>query len=63
MVVNSNSAVAKRILKVSEELGKEDVVDLLCQQVYDLAMMSQSGLTGDKLQAFVDRSNQVLGKL
>ncbi len=62
LVINSSNPVVKNILKLNSELKTNDV-ELLCQYVYDLAMMSQKQLTGEQMQAFMARSNDVLKKL
>lgn len=36
---------------------------LLCQHIYDLALMSQKGLDAEGMKTFVERSNQVLTRL
>ncbi len=39
------------------------MVKLMCQHIYDLALMSQKGFDADGLKAFVERSNRVLTQL
>jgi len=36
---------------------------MLCQHVYDLAVIAQKGFDAEGMQAFVERSNRVLTKL
>ena len=45
-----------------KEDKKEDC-DMICHQVYDLALMSHRTLTSEEMTAFIDRSNQILEKL
>ncbi|MGK7951099.1 MAG: molecular chaperone HtpG [Xenococcaceae cyanobacterium] len=40
-----------------------ELVDLMCQHVYDLALMAQKAFDAEGMKAFVERSNQVLTKL
>ncbi|MDX2100773.1 MAG: molecular chaperone HtpG, partial [Leptolyngbyaceae cyanobacterium bins.59] len=40
-----------------------ELVNLICQQVYDLALMSQKGFDAEGMKSFVERSNQVLTRL
>jgi molecular chaperone HtpG len=63
LVINSNSLVIKNILKLNQESNKKEAVELLCQQVYDLAFISQHNLTGDDKQAFIERTNKLLTKI
>ncbi|NJM71510.1 MAG: molecular chaperone HtpG [Scytonema sp. RU_4_4] len=39
------------------------LVHLICQHIYDLALMSQKGFDAEGMKAFVERSNEVLTKL
>ncbi|HEY9802545.1 MAG TPA: molecular chaperone HtpG [Leptolyngbyaceae cyanobacterium] len=39
------------------------LVNLICQHVYDLALMSQKGFDAEGMKSFVERSNDVLTKL
>ncbi len=41
----------------------QDLVNLVCQHIYDLALMAQKGINADGMNTFVERSNQVLTKL
>ncbi len=40
-----------------------ELADLICHQVYDLALMAQKGFDADGMKSFIDRSNQVLTQL
>jgi molecular chaperone HtpG len=39
------------------------LVNLICQHIYDLALMSQKGFDAEGMKSFVERSNDVLTKL
>ncbi|MEH1911732.1 molecular chaperone HtpG [Nostoc sp.] len=41
----------------------DQLVKLICQHVYDLALMSQKGFDAEGMKSFVERSNEVLTKL
>ncbi len=41
----------------------QELINLVCQHIYDLALMAQKGVNADGMNAFVERSNQVLTKL
>jgi molecular chaperone HtpG len=41
----------------------QQLVNLVCQHIYDLALMAQKGINAESMNAFVERSNQVLTKL
>jgi molecular chaperone HtpG len=40
-----------------------ELADMICHQVYDLALMAQKGFDADGMKTFVDRSNQLLTRL
>jgi molecular chaperone HtpG len=51
------------IIQGSGESPTGELVNLMCQHVYDLALMAQKAFDADGMKAFVERSNQVLTKL
>ncbi len=56
LVVNTNHPLVGKILKARKEENKTAIV----QQLYDLALLSQGMLRGNKLTAFISRSFEVL---
>ncbi|MFC1617225.1 molecular chaperone HtpG [Candidatus Margulisiibacteriota bacterium] len=60
LVVNSNNKIIQNIEK-SGKNAKD--TELYCKYVYDLALLSQKKLTGAEMQAFMDRSNEILTRL
>ncbi len=56
--LNQGSIVQSSGISPSQEL-----VNLVCHHIYDLALMAQKGVNADGMNAFVERSNQVLTKL
>lgn len=60
LVVNNENPLVKKILKLNQELNKTETINLLCQHIYDLAMLSHKQLTGEQLQAFMARANNLL---
>jgi molecular chaperone HtpG len=51
------------IIQASGESRTNQLVNLICQHVYDLALMSQKGFDAEGMKTFVERSNEVLTKL
>lgn len=51
------------IVQADGTSSNQATVDMLCQHVYDLALIAQKGFDADGMKAFVERSNQVLTKL
>ncbi len=51
------------IIQGDGESPTNQLVNLICQHVYDLALMSQKGFDAEGMKSFVERSNEVLTKL
>ncbi|NJL37007.1 MAG: molecular chaperone HtpG [Leptolyngbyaceae cyanobacterium SM1_4_3] len=51
------------ILQTAGQSPSGELANLICQHVYDLALMAQKGFDADGMKAFVERSNQVLTRL
>ncbi len=51
------------IIQGSGESPTGQLANMICQHVYDLALMSQKGFDAEGMQSFVERSNEVLTKL
>jgi molecular chaperone HtpG len=56
--INKGSIVGSEVTSPNQ-----DLVNLVCHHIYDLALMAQKGVNADGMNAFVERSNQVLTKL
>lgn len=63
LVLNGNNKLIKTLTELKDKPGKEEETKLICQQVYDLALMGQKPLTSEQMTAFIDRSNLLLEKL
>ena len=59
-ILNSKSALLKTIIDLNKA-GKTDAVNTACQQVYDLALLSNQPLEGAQLENFLKRSFDLLG--
>ena len=51
------------IIQGDGESPTEQLTKMICQHVYDLALMSQKGFDAEGMKSFVERSNDVLTKL
>ncbi|WP_017651519.1 molecular chaperone HtpG [Fortiea contorta] len=51
------------IIQEDGQSSTNPLVNLICQHVYDLALMSQKGFDAEGMKSFVERSNEVLTKL
>ncbi|NET89073.1 MAG: molecular chaperone HtpG [Kamptonema sp. SIO1D9] len=71
LVVNTAHPLINNIVEMSKgtiiqgsgESGNSEMVNLMCQHVYDLALMAQKGLNAEGMKGFVERSNKMLTNL
>jgi molecular chaperone HtpG len=63
LIQNLAAMSQSSIVQADGTSSKQELVNLICQHVYDLALMAQKGFNAETMNAFVDRSNQVLTQL
>jgi molecular chaperone HtpG len=63
LIQNLVSLSQGSIIQDDGESPSHQLVNMMCQHVYDLALMSQKGFDADGMKSFVERSNDVLTKL
>ena len=63
LVLNKNNKLVKALLSMIGKDEKKEDAELLCHQMYDLALMGHRPLNSDEMTAFIDRSNLILEKL
>jgi molecular chaperone HtpG len=51
------------IIQEGGQSASGELANLICQQVYDLALMAQKGFDADGMKSFVERSNTLLTRL
>ena len=56
LVLNSNNKLVQYVFKNKES----DDVNIVCEQLYDLAMISNKPLQPEKMTKFIERSNKIL---
>lgn len=71
LVVNTTHPLIQNLVKISQgsiiqasgDSPSSELATLICQHVYDLALMAQKAFDADSMKAFVERSNKVLTRL
>jgi molecular chaperone HtpG len=71
LVVNTSHPLIQNLYELSQgsivqssgQSPSVELATLICQHVYDLALMAQKGFDAEGMKAFVERSNQVLTRL
>ena len=56
LTLNANNALVKYILENKDS----EHVPMFCEQLYDLAMISNQSLSVDAMTKFIERSNQIM---
>jgi molecular chaperone HtpG len=63
LVLNKNNELIRKVIELKEKPDKKEDVQVICEQVYDLAMMSHKQLDSEAMTKFIERSNKILTKL
>ncbi|MGE4283240.1 MAG: molecular chaperone HtpG [Clostridia bacterium] len=63
LVLNKNNELIKKVISLKDDQARKEDVNMICEQVYDLAMMSHKQLEPDAMTRFIERSNKILTKL
>ncbi len=59
LVLNANNDLVKYVL----ENGEGEKTPQICEQLYDLALLSHGSLTPERMTKFIARTNSLMGKL
>lgn len=63
LVLNKNNDLIKKVIDIKDKDERKDEVKLICEHIYDLAMMSHKQLSADAMTKFIERSNMLLTRL
>jgi len=63
LLLNKNNSLINMLLENKDNEDKNENIKLVCQQIYDLAMLSHKPLTADTMNEFMERSYKVFEKL
>lgn len=58
LVLNANNNVVKLLLDIKE--SKKEESEMICRQIYDLAVMSHKPLSQEAMTEFIARSNKIM---
>ncbi len=62
LIVNTNHPLNDKLLSLAADASRQDELQSLCNEVYDLAYMAFRPLEGDRIQAFIKRTVDYLSK-
>ncbi|MCG8573020.1 MAG: molecular chaperone HtpG, partial [Spirochaetes bacterium] len=60
LLVNSKNHLVKRVVELNEKSENSDQIDKLVNHIYDLALLAQNNLKGQRLADFIERSHHLL---
>lgn len=63
LIVNRNNAIIQSVLHLHESGGKEEDVKMVCEHLYDMAMLSHENLGADAMHKFMERNNEILSRI
>ncbi|OGO82059.1 MAG: molecular chaperone HtpG [Clostridiales bacterium GWC2_40_7] len=63
LVLNRSNHLIKALIKLKDIEDKKADTDMICQHIYDLAMMSHKQLEPEAMTRFIERSNHLLARL
>ncbi len=63
LVLNRNNSLIRSLISLKEKEERKEDVQLICEHVYDLALMSHKHLEPDAMTKFIERSNTILSRL
>ncbi|NLL06542.1 MAG: molecular chaperone HtpG [Clostridiaceae bacterium] len=63
LVLNRNNSLIRSLISLKDKEDRKEDVQLICEHVYDLALMSHKHLEPDAMNKFIERSNKILSRL
>jgi molecular chaperone HtpG len=63
LVLNRNSQLIKALAAMKNDDDKKEDAALICEHIYDLALIGNKQLDADAMARFIERSNKILEKL
>lgn len=61
LVINEKNPIIQKILSLKDNEEKKENIDLICNQIIDLALLSNRELKPEELESFIQRSNKLMG--
>lgn len=63
LLINRKSPIIKKLVGFADQADKKGMVELMCQQIADLAMLSNKELKPDQLNDYIDRTNKLMAMI
>lgn len=63
LVINDRNPLIKKVLSLKDDETKKEAVDVICNQIVDLALLANKELGAEELDLFIKRSNELMSKV
>ena len=63
LVINDRNPLIKKVLSLKDDETKKEAVDVICNQIVDLALLANKELSADELDLFIKRSNELMSRV
>ena len=60
LVINNNSSIVKKLVLLKDDESKKEQISLICNQIVDIALLSNKELDSKQLDEFIKRNNQLM---
>ena len=60
LLINDNSSIIKKLVSLKDDESKKEQVSLICNQIADIALLSNKELASKQLDEFIKRNNQLM---
>ncbi len=63
LIINRNNPLVKKLLSLKDNEDKKEEIDVICNQIVDLALLANKELNAEELDLFIKRSNSLMSKV
>lgn len=63
LVINDNSPIVKKLVDLKDDESKKDQIELICNQIVDVALLANKELDAKELDEFIRRNNKLMNML
>ena len=63
LVINDKNPLIKKVIALKDDETKKEAVDVICNQIVDLALLANKELSAEELDLFIKRSNELMSKV
>ena len=60
LVINDNSPIIKKIVNLKNDESKKEQLSLICNQIVDVALLSNKETRFNKIDEFIKRNNKLM---